>query len=98
LLNIVKSDRGQRISNLIRSPKLYKLLNSNEDGSEIEIESPKDSSIQLLLKIIAISSDSKLLIARDIMQRNKTLEMRKSFISNASQIRIQLLVQLRGTD
>ncbi len=59
-------------------------MNSNEDGSEIEIESPKDSSIQLLLKIIAISSDSKLLIARDIMQRNKTLEMRKSFISNAS--------------
>ncbi len=84
LLNIVKSDRGQRINNLIRSPKLHKLLNSNEDGSEIEIESPKDSSIQLLLKIIAISSDSKLLIARDIMQRNKILEMRKSFISNAS--------------
>ena len=84
LLSIVKGDRGQRINNLIRSPKLYKLLNSNEDGSEVEIESPKDSSIQLLLKIIAIGADSKLLIARDITQRNKTLEMRKSFISNAS--------------
>jgi two-component system phosphate regulon sensor histidine kinase PhoR len=84
LLNIVKNDRGQRINNLIRSPKLYKLLSANEDGSEIEIESPKDSSIQLVLKIIAIGVDSKLLIARDITQRNKTLEMRKSFISNAS--------------
>ncbi|CAC9644218.1 Phosphate regulon sensor protein PhoR (SphS) (EC 2.7.13.3) [uncultured Gammaproteobacteria bacterium] len=84
LLNIVKNDRGQCINNLIRSPKLYKLLNANEDGSEIEIESPKDSSIQLLLKIITIGANSKLLIARDITQRNKTLEMRKSFISNAS--------------
>ncbi len=84
LLNIVKNDRGQRINNLIRSPKLYKLLSANEDGSEIEIESPKDSSTQLVLKIIAIGADSKLLIARDITQRNKTLEMRKSFISNAS--------------
>lgn len=84
LLNIVKNDRGQRINNLIRSPKLYKLLSSGEDGSEVEIESPKDLSTQLLLKLISIGPDSKLLIARDIIQRNKTLEMRKNFISNAS--------------
>jgi signal transduction histidine kinase len=36
------------------------------------------------IKIITIGANSKLLIARDITQRNKTLEMRKSFISNAS--------------
>ncbi|MDC9726408.1 MAG: phosphate regulon sensor histidine kinase PhoR [Candidatus Thioglobus sp.] len=84
LLNIIKNDRGQRINNLIRSPKLYKLLSSAEDGSEVEIESPRDSSTQLLLKLIEIGPGSRLLIARDITQRNKTLEMRKNFISNAS--------------
>ncbi len=84
LLNIVKNDKGQRINHLIRSPKLYKLLHSNDRSNEIEIESPKDSSVQLLLKLITLGVDSKLLIARDITQRNRTLEMRKSFISNAS--------------
>ena len=95
LLNIIKSDRGQRINNLIRSPKLHELLNSNEDGYEVEIESPKDSSAQLLLKLIVIGPDSKLLIARDITQRNKTLEIRKNFISNAShELRTPLTVVL----
>ncbi len=84
LLNIIKGDRGQCINNLVRSPKLYQLLNAGEHDSEIEIESPKDLSIQLLLKLIIIDTNSKLLIARDITKRNKTLEMRKSFISNAS--------------
>ena len=84
LLNVFKSDRGQLINNLVRSPKLYKLLILGEDGGEVEIESPRDSSIQLLLKLIEIGPDSRLLIARDITQRNKTLEMRKNFISNAS--------------
>ena len=84
LLNVVKNDRGQLINNLVRSPKLHKLLAFSEDDDEVEIESPKNSSTQLLLKIIEIGPESKLLIARDITQRNKTLEMRKNFISNAS--------------
>ncbi|WP_428087396.1 phosphate regulon sensor protein PhoR [Candidatus Thioglobus sp.] len=94
LLNILKKDKGQRIDSLVRSPKLHKLLELGEID-EIEIESPKYPSEQLLLKLIVIDSNSKLLIVRDVSQRNKVQEMRKNFISNAShELRTPLTVIL----
>ncbi len=76
-------DRGQRIDNLVRLPKLHKVLEKGKDR-EIEIDSPRDYNIKLSLQLLTIHSDLKLLIARDISERVHFSEMRKSFISNAS--------------
>ncbi len=79
----VGRDRGQRIDNLVRVPKLHKALEKGKDR-EIEIDSPKDQKTKLALQLLTIHTDLKLLIARDISERVHLSEMRKSFISNAS--------------
>ena len=79
----IKKDRGQRIENLIRDPKLYKLLKKNKQ-KEIEISAPHNKNITLALQVIPIEGDLKLLVARDISERVQLVQMRKNFISNAS--------------
>ncbi len=79
----LKTDRGQRIENLFRVPKLHKLLEKNKQ-KEIEISSPYNPQIKLAIQLIPIEKDLKLLIARDISERVHLQEMRKNFIANAS--------------
>ena len=97
-------DRGQRIDNLVRIPKLHKALEKGKDR-EIEIDAPGGQQSKLALQLITIHSDLKLLIARDISERVHLNEMRKNFISNAShELRTPLTVisgyleMLRGSD
>ncbi len=79
----LKTDRGQRIDNLFRVPKLHKLLEKNKQ-KEIEITSPYNDRVKLAIQLIPIENDLKLLIARDISERVQLQEMRKNFIANAS--------------
>lgn len=79
----LKKDRGQRIENLIRDPKVQKLLANNKQ-EEIEITSPHDRQLKLALQLIPIQGDLKLFIARDISERVQLQQMRKNFIANAS--------------
>ena len=86
-LNIdIKKDRGQRIDNLIRLPKVHKILEKNS-SKEIEVSfQTGDYGLerQVALQVIPVQGDLKLLIARDISERNKINRMRKNFIANAS--------------
>ena len=79
----INTDRGQRIENLFRVPKLHKLLDKNKQ-KEIEITSPYNDHSKLAIQLIPIENDLKLLIARDISERVQLQDMRKSFIANAS--------------
>lgn len=79
----LKTDRGQRLENLVRAPQLHQLLNNNKQ-KEIEINSPFDEQTQLAMQLIPIEQDLKLLIARDISERVSIQEIRKNFIANAS--------------
>lgn len=79
----IKKDRGQRIENLIRLPKVHKILEKNII-KEVEITSPTDLNRQLSLQLIPIQADLKLIIARDISERVHIQQMRKNFIANAS--------------
>ena len=79
----LKTDRGQRLENLIRVPNIHKLLSNNKQ-KEIEINSPFDNQTKLAIQLIPIQGDLKLLIARDISERVDLQEMRKNFIANAS--------------
>jgi len=90
-LNInIKTDRGQRIDNLIRLPEVHKLLESNpskDPKSEIEVSfSTGDYGLerQVAIQVIPVEDGLKLLIARDISERINIHRMRKNFIANAS--------------
>jgi len=79
----IKKDRGQRLENLIRDPKVQKLLSKNKKY-EIEISAPHDRQLKLALQLIPIEGDLKLFIARDISERVHLQQMRRNFIANAS--------------
>ena len=83
-LNIdIAKDRGQRIDNIIRSPKSVKLFNNNTND-EIEISLSHNSERRMAMQFVFIRKDLKLVLARDISDRINVQQMRKNFISNAS--------------
>ena len=83
-LNIdLKTDRGQRIDNLIRLPEFRKML-TQVSPKEIECSLPHSATQKLALQLVPVQKDLKLLIAQDITEREAILQMRKNFIANAS--------------
>lgn len=85
LLGIDKfQDAGQKIDNLIREPKFLKMIESEEPREQIEIESPNNKLITLLVTCIDFGAEQRLITARDISQRIAVQKLRKAFIANAS--------------
>ena len=79
----LKNDLGQRIDNLIRNPKFLKALTKNSD-EEILLSLPHKPHQKFALQLIPLKKNLKLLITRDITQRENLIQMRKNFIANAS--------------
>ena len=85
LLGIDRSrDLGQRIDNLIRDPKLLKLIESPDKVDHLELESPVDHLKTLSVSCVDFGDDQKLITARDVSQRIAVQKLRKAFIANAS--------------
>lgn len=97
LLNIHEErDQGQRIDNLLRAPDMLKYLAQAEHGTEVEIESPVSTDKTLSMIKVRAGKGMTVLIARDITQRVKVREMRKSFVADVShELRTPLTV-IRG--
>jgi two-component system phosphate regulon sensor histidine kinase PhoR len=79
-----KKDRGQRVDNILRDPKLTKLLNSGELSRDIEIASPVRDGAWLNCRIVPYGANQKLLFIRDITERVRLTKMRRDFVANAS--------------
>ncbi len=97
LLNIHQErDQGQRIDNLLRAPDMLQFLAQAEHGIEVEIESPINADTTLSLIKVRAGKGMTVLIARDITQRVKVREMRKTFVADVShELRTPLTV-IRG--
>jgi two-component system, OmpR family, phosphate regulon sensor histidine kinase PhoR len=79
-----RSDRGQRIDNLLRHPDFVAFLRSNTIGGSVEVPAGEGGDVWLACRLIPFGPDQRLLLLRDISQRVQGERVRQEFIANAS--------------
>jgi two-component system phosphate regulon sensor histidine kinase PhoR len=77
-------DIGQSITNLVRQPAFTALAQNRVSETPLQIPSPVDGSVYLLVRIVPYGKDERLLIARDVTQLQKLEQIRRDFVANVS--------------
>lgn len=77
-------DAGNKINNLIRSPKFQDYINNRDYSKTIPLPSPINTDQTLTLQIIPFGYKQKMIFCRDITHIQKLEEMRTNFVSNVS--------------
>ena len=96
ILGLKKSDKGQRIPNLVRNPQFIQFLKSNDYTQKISIPSPVNDNIILQISIVPYGVGLRLLLAQDITHLKNIERMRTDFVANVShELRTPLTV-LKG--
>ena len=84
LLGIRKTDSGQPVVNLIRSPAFAAYLETRDYSEPLQLSALTGRDSQLLLRVIPYEGDKYLLLVHDITERHRLEQMRRDFIANAS--------------
>ena len=77
-------DRGQRLSNLIRSPDFIKHLSEGDFSEPVNIPSPLNKRVILEIRIMPYAEGQMLLMARDVSKIKQLENMRQDFVANVS--------------
>lgn len=81
---VQRSDHGQPIYNLIRTPVFKTYFEQKNYDEPIELSSPAKPHITLRFRITLFGEDDRLIIAQDITRVHNLEQMRKDFVSNVS--------------
>jgi len=96
VLGLKKSDKGQRIPNLIRVPEFVEYLKNYAKNPALTLPSPVDPQLILQFRIVDYAAGQRLLIAHDVTEQKQLEVMRKNFVANVShELRTPLTV-LKG--
>jgi two-component system phosphate regulon sensor histidine kinase PhoR len=79
-----RSDFGQPVSNLIRSPRLVAFIEAGDFERSLEIPSPVDPARRLMLRIVPYGDQQYLMLIRDVTRLHRLQAMRRDFVANAS--------------
>ncbi len=80
-------DDNQRISNLLRDPRLQQLLENSaviDSDDRLELSLILRPNLYLEFRLVPYGDDRNLLVARDITEIHNTNQMRRDFVANAS--------------
>ena len=77
-------DRGQAVTNLVRSPAFRSYLAKGDYRKPLELYAPVNPERALSILVIPFSSWQKLIIARDVSHIKNLENMRQTFIANIS--------------
>ncbi|MCR9279753.1 MAG: phosphate regulon sensor histidine kinase PhoR [Pseudomonadaceae bacterium] len=84
LLRLNGKDVGRDLLMLVRDPQLARLLDGGIDDHVLEIMSPFDAGVRLEVRVIDVSTRTRLVLVRDVSQLYRLLTMRQDFIANVS--------------
>ncbi len=95
-LGLKKSDKGQRLPNLIRNPQFSDYLKQSQKKAPVTMPSPIDNSVTLEFRVVEYGAGLRLLLAHDVTKLKNMERMRKDFVANVShELRTPLTV-LKG--
>ncbi|MBS0327324.1 MAG: phosphate regulon sensor histidine kinase PhoR [Proteobacteria bacterium] len=77
-------DRGQPIVNLVRQPGFLAYLEAGDFGDVALVPSGREPARMLALQLVPFAAGRKLLMARDVTEREAVARMRREFIANVS--------------
>ncbi len=77
-------DMNQRITNLLRLPKLQDFVVGQTEVTTIEIASPTDQNHILSVLLAPYGKDRWLFVARDVTQLHRATQIRSDFVANVS--------------
>lgn len=77
-------DVGQRIDNLIRDPSFVSYIARDDYSDPLELVSPHDRSMRLVVHVVPYGTGQRLLMFRDITRLHQLEKMRRKFVANAS--------------
>lgn len=85
LLNLrSETDRGQHITNFIRVPSFVRYFEAAKYNKVIELENPQRLNSIVQIQVVKFGRNQKLIIVRDVTERQKVEKMRQNFIANVS--------------
>ncbi|HQW37720.1 MAG TPA: phosphate regulon sensor protein PhoR [Usitatibacteraceae bacterium] len=91
-----KRDRGQAVTNLIRSPAFVDYLAAQNYGEPLTLKGLAEADRVLSVNLVPYGNHEKLLLSRDVTRWERLESMRRDFIANVShELRTPLTV-LRG--
>lgn len=79
-----KKDRGQRVDNILRDPRLTELLQSDDAIRTADINSPIEDGRWINCRVVPYGADQKMLLLRDVTERIRLGKIRRDFVANAS--------------
>jgi len=80
----VDTDKGQHITNLIRAPRFVKYFDKGDYSDVIELQSPHRVNLIVQIQVTQFGIDQKVLIVRDVTERQRVEQMRQNFIGDVS--------------
>lgn len=85
LLGLVKPvDRGQPLTNFVRTPEFFRYFSQKRFGDSLIIPSPAKEGSYLEFQTTLYSKNDHLIFVRDVTRLHLLEQMRKDFVANAS--------------
>lgn len=85
LLGLVKPvDRGQALTNIVRTPEFFRYFSQKRFGDSLIIQSPAKEGSYLEFQTTLYSKNDHLIFVRDVTRLHLLEQMRKDFVANAS--------------
>jgi len=80
----VERDKGHKVSNIVRDPKIIRYLNHGDFTRPLEFQSSRSEQNDLVLRVIPYGKGHNLFYVQDHLEVLRLQQVREDFIANAS--------------